>query len=112
MNTTTQSPATHTPTPWSIAYYSPTKEMCDQSAFIIMPEFGTMNDGKAICSGHGPDHKANAAFIVRACNSHAQLVAACAAAFAHLESVRGRDNNPEVWTILRAALSAAQKGTQ
>ena len=110
MNTNTQSPATHTLTPWRIAYYSPTKEMGDQSAFIIMPEFGTMNDGKAICSGHGPDYKANAAFIVRACNSHAQLVAALEYIVKFSGPLAGRGTEYEMALEQAvAALSAAKE---
>lgn len=68
---TTQSPATHTPTPWTL------RRVIARS----VDSTGVLN----ICSESGPilaitdrnaEDEANAAFIVKAVNSHAQLVAA------------------------------------
>jgi len=39
-------------------------------------EHGVVNYGWIICNCYGPDAESNAKFIVRACNHHAELVAA------------------------------------
>lgn len=56
----------HTPTPWHVSPLDSSRYMvCHDDGFVI-----------ATVSPEGNRTLANAAFIVRACNSHAQLVAA------------------------------------
>ena len=63
----TQTPAvaTHTPTPWHVGM--------KPGPFIYGPQGEQVADMTGACTFNG---KQDAAFIVRACNSHAQLVAA------------------------------------
>ena len=67
MNTPTKTPAvaTHTPTPWHVGM--------KPGPFIYGPQGEQVADMTGACTFNG---KQDAAFIVRACNSHAQLVAA------------------------------------
>ena len=67
MNTPTQTPAfaTHTPTPWHVGM--------KPGPFIYGPQGEQVADMTGACTFNG---KQDAAYIVKACNSHAQLVAA------------------------------------
>ena len=107
--------AAHTPTPWllptsnkgALPVYIAAKDDRYKSGMVLICAVGDLADGPH-------DYRetaANAAFIVKACNSHAQLTAenaalreGCQAAFDHLEGLRGRDNNPALWSRLRALL--------
>ena len=68
----TQTPAvaTHTPTPWHVGM--------KPGPFIYGPQGEQVADMTGACTFNG---KQDAAFIVRACNSHAQLVAALSAMY-------------------------------
>lgn len=45
------------------------------------PDF---NDGHAVATLHGPQHEENAAFMVRACNHHHELIEALRRAIQHV----------------------------
>jgi hypothetical protein len=103
--------AKHTPTPWRIctnAQFSSEVETADGSLSIAL----------AHAKGHDllPDayeapeddvSDANAAFIVRACNAHDDLVAALEAVDKHLKAYGTDTIGPEtakVWDQVRSAL--------
>ncbi len=78
----------HTPTPWRLEYHPGQR---GEPATLIMQEgaeacerwiaecpWGLDGDGDGDCSA--TEAQANAAFIVRACNAHGDLIAACRAA--------------------------------
>jgi len=89
-----------------------------------MDSGGTMRDarGVVIAGVYGPLHAiqlANAQFIVRACNSHDDLLAACKAAKLyfepgpkcppeHHEWFRKLMKNDPIWKLLTAAIARAQ----
>ena len=93
--------STHTPGPWTVDKYSriitPTREVL-------------LVSGVALPSGNHPkieEADANAAFIVRACNTHEDLVKACKATIAH----RGKDfldNTIEPYAGLVRAIAKAE----
>lgn len=93
----------HTPTPWGLAIYRddpnrpPTvdkiKHMLCESVDRTIQHGGSIPDIYFVCAsvdpkdpvftaitGNGPHSEANAAFIVKACNCHEELVQACKAA--------------------------------
>jgi hypothetical protein len=86
MNTTTQMHPQHTPTPWTFdeiptscgrAFRIGSREIIDNHEaskgkdVFALPAYAVIYDD----CGHGETvNKANAAFIVHACNSHAQLL--------------------------------------
>ena len=94
MDHTTTSPA-HPPTPWR--------------SFQVGPKYVIHSDAKditlAVTSGWGAryaaEEAANAAFIVRACNSYADLLAACHAA---LEE----DDDYKAMEQIKAAIDKAE----
>jgi hypothetical protein len=57
----------HTPTPWESNF----------NRIESKDDHGVDNDGWMIAECIGPEQEANAEFIVRACNAHDALVAAC-----------------------------------
>ena len=63
--------AEHTPVPWRTRCW-------EEPVWIIETEKGF------VAQTVGSNDEANAAFIVRACNAHADLLAACKAAFKHI----------------------------
>jgi hypothetical protein len=90
----------HTPTPWGLAIYRddpnrpPTvdkiKHMLCESVDRTIQHGGSIPDIYFVCAsvdpkdpvftaitGNGPHSEANAAFIVKACNCHEELVEAC-----------------------------------
>lgn len=81
-----------TPTPWHVEYDGPS-----------LPIITT--DREIIAHAKGDNAEANARFIVRAVNSHAQLLAACEAALALCE---GNGYSVKVQEQLRAAIAAAR----
>lgn len=116
MNTTTQNPtqsAAHTPTPW--------QQLNDNRIYVSYPSCIQKDHCSLIATvpdTHIGDR--NAAFIVRACNSHAQLVAALEEIVrqtnllpAHLTPEAVADFNAAVVVtvrnVARAALSAANE---
>lgn len=90
------SEAEHTQTPWAT----------NGNRVENRDEHGIVNDGWIIGDCDGPDADANAEFIVRACNAHADLVEA-------LEMVRDadedckRDGLPTMPPMARAKIDAA-----
>jgi len=68
----------HTPLPWV---------KNDLARIESEKEHGWVNDGWIICDCDGPDGEHNAAFIVRAVNSHDELVAACRLASQTVEEI-------------------------
>lgn len=75
MNSTTQTQ--HTVIPWHVH---------EEWARIINSADG--NGERPICKCAGPDGSANAEFIVRACNSHADLLAALEGALDTIEAIQ------------------------
>jgi hypothetical protein len=67
---------THTPLPWTTAP-NPCEDLGSSDGPRIESEYehGIVNDGWIIATTNGPDAKANAKFIVEACNSHEALTA-------------------------------------
>ncbi len=81
----------HTNLPWSVESDGISLTMCDQCvATAIAPDGASMDE-----------QRANAAFIVRACNAYADLVAA-------LEEIVARADEP-CSGIARAALAKAKQ---
>ena len=101
--------AEHTPTPWTLA--GGTNKKCQ--LFIWMA--GTYAGGHAIATVHDIQEpaKANAEFIVRACNSHDRLLDACKQAHAFLCSdVPTPSGRISAGLALEAALALAEKGAR
>ena len=95
----------HTPTPWQV-------ELRNAGAAIVAPAAsGKMHEATVICSGLG-GNRANAAFIVRACNAHDELVAALTLAKYVLATLSLDDDctegQPEALAAARAALAKVQ----
>lgn len=101
--------AAHTPTPW--------KYRADDRLIVTSHEgqgiLGTLHIAEL--RNQGQETEANAAFIVRACNSHAELVAA----LCEVSRESGADNLTDAIDRLaslrataRAALSRAKGGSQ
>lgn len=101
----------HTKTPWRIgAGTNPGAVVADEP----VPEIGGSDavdyyGGHLIAESIAPH---NAAFIVRACNAHEQLVAACDRALRHLENIRGDKEDSPLMADLRRALATALGGAQ
>lgn len=70
---------THTPGPWSLS----------GDRYIVAPDSELIAD----CFKESQEDVANAAFIVRACNAHDELVAALRDAYAHI-TLLGSGNKP------------------
>ena len=103
MNTNTQSPTKHTPTPW---HYDIDDEF---AGLCIHSEYGCIAQ---LCQTPDVDAEsiATAAFIVRACNTHAQLVAALEYIVKFSGPLAGRGTEYEMaLEQARAALSAAKE---
>lgn len=93
----------HTPTPWEVS-------LRNAGAAIIAPAAsGKIHEATIICSGLG-GHRGNAAFIVRACNAHDELVAALRNSLAFVEYVanNGNEGAHETAVEIRAALAKVQ----
>jgi hypothetical protein len=90
--------ASHTPTPWVVEKNSVNAE---NGSVVSIAECGLSAPGQ---SWSGTDYStrehqaANAEFIVRACNSHDQLVAALKAALATIEDYVTYEHNGDPWT--------------
>lgn len=103
--------ARHTPTPWAIDSSGNGKSF----AIITSTHLSDMDDD--VCKVYGGNNddddarKANAEFIVQACNSHAQLVEALKTVIAGLEvALKSHDAVPAIKDVLaraRAALANA-----
>jgi hypothetical protein len=100
--------AKHTPTPWWVAQSAgpgilavDAIDPADGNLFAVCEIFG-INDMRE----HSPEAEANAAFIVRACNCHNQLVAALKALYDAVDS--SVELTPEIMRQARAALAAAE----
>lgn len=120
--TTTQASATrHTPLPWHTNENGLARNAAGETQWTIGPSF------HCIATVHrrtddGAQMEADAKFIVRACNSHAALVAALEAACNRLSSAADAfDKSGNEWMAgiycqhaneARAALAAAKEGTQ
>lgn len=80
---------------------------------IFAPRIGGLIAQTYDNAGTGSDKcaKANAAFIVRACNSHAALVEALESVLAALDEANGDPRHPEAIKA-RAALAQAKGGQQ
>lgn len=105
-----QTPPAHTPTPW---YYGHSE---NPDVYRNAPHWLVLSDpvestGEAIAdveTGPGPETaEANAAFIVRACNSHHALVTAARHALDYVRRVGCGSDQPERIEELESALAAA-----
>lgn len=82
----------HSPTPYITRPFTDVRFAVDSVSYHgsyieAHPDF---NDGHAVATLHGPQHEANATFIVRACNSHQALVNALNQAQAALRTIACR----------------------
>lgn len=72
-------------------------------------------DGKQVCGVRDADYvnRPNAHFVLRACNAHTALVAACEAAVPYVDYLAnvGNDGAEKVDDQLRAALALARPAT-
>ena len=100
----------HTPTPWSIEVSSSEDELLvfsDESCVASVPIWHDEDDVDTL---HDQSY-ANAAFIVRACNAHRDLVASLTLALEALNTARRfRVNDTDSYAIasaIEAALKAA-----
>ena len=102
--------AQHTPTPWQT--YAPMAEHCQIAIESINSETIAIVELMDAKRDYNATAKANAAFIVRACNSHDALVAAATEAENWLsEYESGPDSGLSgLLNQLRAALAAAGEG--
>jgi hypothetical protein len=94
-------PSKHTPTPWKIS-----KHIEPGTAWTIEADGG----GGFICNGWGPGSSIdddNAAFIVRAVNSHEELLGACQMLVAMYSDVAPHGQSPVVEQA-RAAIAKAK----
>jgi hypothetical protein len=103
--------AAHTETPWRVD--GETGEIVRDAAPSSDPDLLTAGFELVIADVIGPDREANAAFIVKACNAHEQLVAALDKAETLLERIWQCELSPEqamaaitAWRDERALLSA------
>lgn len=98
----------HTPTPWAVCY-----DPANDSWYAGVTISGKTGQGKtdyrvADVSVLNHAYKANAAFIVRACNAHDDLLAALRK-IDHTLSVHGHvDADTELHGVVRAAISKAE----
>jgi hypothetical protein len=102
----TMSNTKHTPLPWLLH--------SEYSTVVMTPGRAIIADTLGIDFDADTD-RANAAFIVRACNSHEQMVAALREIENHLDGrMTHQADNPnypfwnQLWDIARAALAAAE----
>ena len=94
--------AKHTPGPWEIR---------DNQEIIVREGGGTVRLIAQCHAGHSPERSANAAYIVRACNSHEELLQALKVLldhteeqYPHFESIRGINDKEKA----RAAIANAE----
>jgi hypothetical protein len=94
----------HSPLPWTPNKYGDLKDA--NNADVITWALGI---------GHGPrseNAEANAAFIVNACNTHHDLVAACTLALALIKDTwiaeHGNEQVGMAWGALESALAKVQ----
>ena len=96
----------HTKSPWK----------ADDEIVDIGFDDESANDESHICVCYGPDAMDNAAFIVRACNSHDELVAALEALAGRFREVAPDDtgldpHDKELLEIAEAAIAKAKKSS-
>ena len=101
-----------TPGPWKVRrniiyvdWFSPNGEEYDKYIARVDPD---------VQAETYAEMKANAEFIVRACNSHDELLAACKASFEFVDSIAGISpvdipNENELWLQLQAAIASARE---
>ena len=88
----------HTPLPWTAEVHHIVSRDTDGIA--------RNNDNSSVAVAHGPDKESNAAFIVRACNAHDELVAALESA---LKTAEFEGAAPRPWHFAaRAAITKAK----
>jgi hypothetical protein len=98
-------PKHHTPGPWAVDPEKPTEIVASDGAAIASTDF--FGDGAATAV------EANAAFIVRACNAHGDLVAALEfvrMTFADMETSKRKGYYTECPKIVAAAIAKAAGG--
>lgn len=102
----------HTELPWETVEIEDDIEGLPITAVILTPNKAEIikqrqmrYEGFDIAHCYGEDHEANAAFIVRACNSHDDLVAALEQMTAHYEHLDDGDGSIQQ---ARAAIAKAK----
>lgn len=99
--------AKHTPTPWHAGH--------DEDGHLVFnSDLSAVVAGTDTDEGNYETEHANAEFIVRAVNSHADLLAACELVIRQHDEVGGTDNDTIYLAGLiaaRAAIAKATKGT-
>lgn len=93
----TTTPPAHSPTPWTADW----RFVRDQRRNIVLEPSALVKDEVA---------RANAAFTVRACNAHEELLAACKTALSKLELIRveNKVNVESQQDALKAAIAHAE----
>lgn len=96
----TQIKPKHTPLPWKV------REHNNQKRYIDAENGLTIADALMHSSlGNQDNHKANAEFIVKAVNSHYELVEALKLAFKRIKECRELDNGENITTPIDNILS-------
>jgi len=100
----------HTPLPWKERFCDICGPDCDDGDDLVLGcvgrSYGLRSAEYGIVKNHTPEGKANAAFIVRACNSHYELLEALEDAVQCIEP----DVYPSAYSAARAAISKAKGG--
>jgi hypothetical protein len=94
----------HTPTPWTVMHSSLNEDQVRSSAGYFIADCEQQYGGKA-------KGIANAAFIVRACNSHAGLCAAIEESILYLDAAGLTDKADRIRNLV-AELIAAQEANK
>jgi hypothetical protein len=107
----------HTPTPWFVRNMSDTTtskeafcerytiEVCSDGLRSVLADIREVN----MCPEHGGTAEANAAYIVKAVNSHAALVSALSTILN--ANPDWEEELPDWYAQARAALAQAEEGT-
>lgn len=104
----------HTETPWGLVEFIERRKKVfhkvhDQNGLTIAELPNAL-----ISSPHHDRQRNNARFIVRACNSHAALLAACKSALAELEGIMPQwepnDHTHSAWETIEELQSAIKAG--
>ncbi len=97
----------HTPTPWK---YHETFTAGEPQGFVISA--GALNICQLFTGDNQADEEADAAFIVRACNAHDEMVAALSDAYSHVTLLGSGQtpplSNSEMCHLLGTALAKAK----
>ena len=99
----------HTATPWIFKLSTSKRLAFVETANQEYPNYRRIVE---ISKRHNPNFEGDAAFIVRACNAHDDLLAACKAINEWLgtdDAARALPTEPPWYNQLRAAIAAAEE---